>query len=196
MKTLIKNRHGFTFGVIAALMMVMPNINAQNYSSVKAQSEIEVKGTSNLHDWDVKAENFTAKAEIAKTNDQPEIKKFDFEVEAESLKSGKSGMDKNTYSALKTNSHKKITFKYLGTNSIRKANGNNYDVVIRGTLNIAGTAKEVRITGQLTDTGNGYTVKGAVPIDMTDFNVTPPTALMGTIKTGKEVTVNYHLTLK
>ena len=112
MKTLIKNRHGFTFGVIAALMMVMPNINAQNYSSVKAQSEIEVKGTSNLHDWDVKAENFTAKAEIAKTNDQPEIKKFDFEVEAESLKSGKSGMDKNTYTALKTNSQKKITFKY------------------------------------------------------------------------------------
>lgn len=196
MKTLIKHRLGFTFGVIAVFMLFMVNTNAQNYNSVKAQSEIGVKGTSNLHDWDVKAENFTAKAEIIKTNDQPEIKKFDFEVEAESLKSGKNGMDKNTYTALKTKSHKKITFKHLETSSIRKAGGNNYDVVIRGTLNIAGTAKDVRINGQLTNTGNGYTVKGSVPIDMTDFNITPPTALMGTIKTGKEITVDYHLILK
>src|SRR5699024_11709610 len=62
---------------------------------------INVDGTSNIHDWDLKAEKFTVKAIIEDSADLPAIKSLNLDLEAESLKSGKSGVDKNTYKALK-----------------------------------------------------------------------------------------------
>jgi hypothetical protein len=36
---------------------------------------------------------------------------------------------------------------------------------------------------------------GSRKLNMKDFNMVPPTAMMGTIKVGEEVTVNFNLTL-
>jgi hypothetical protein len=36
-------------------------------------------------------------------------------------------------------------------------------------------------------------VKGTKQINMTDFNIKPPTAMMGTLKTANEVTVSFDL---
>ena len=40
-----------------------------------------------------------------------------------------------------------------------------------------------------------YQVSGAYPMKMTDFGIEPPTALLGTMTTGDDVTINFNLTL-
>ena len=38
-----------------------------------------------------------------------------------------------------------------------------------------------------------FQVKGEVPLKMSDFGIDPPTAMMGTLKTGNEVVIKYNL---
>src|SRR5690554_2123227 len=88
--------------LLFALTLFVSQTYAQEYSLNNATSELTVFGTSNLHDWDVKAEKQSGKLALDRSG-QLQIKLLQVSVETESLKSGKSGMDKNTYKALKTN---------------------------------------------------------------------------------------------
>lgn len=171
------------------------SVSAQNYQATANNSTIVVDGTSNVHDWDVKAEQFTVKATIEGEDDALEIKNINLDLVAEGLKSGKSGMDKNTYKALKTDKHKNIRFVSNKTVSVNKS-GNAYKVVVQGVMEIAGSKKTTDVTFDLVKTANGYTLKGEKKINMPEYDITPPTALMGTIKTGEDVTIKYNLTLK
>lgn len=170
-------------------------VQAQNLQATASNSTVSVDGTSNVHDWDIKAEQFTVKATIENA-DSPEIKALTLNLVAESLKSGKSGMDKNTYKALETNKNKNITFTQTKTTSIKETATNTYAVVVQGVLEIAGSKKTTNLNFELVKTNNGYTIKGSKDIHMPDYNVTPPTAMLGTIKTGADVTINYNLNLK
>lgn len=171
-------------------------VQAQNYQATSTNSSISVDGTSNIHDWDMKAEKFTAKATIVENNDLPEIKSLSLELEAEGLKSGKSGMDKNTYKALGTSKNKNITFVYTKTNSLKKTAENTYSVEVQGMLEIAGTKKSTDLSFELVKKNGVYILKGSKLINMPEYKVDPPTAMMGTIKTGENVTINYNLNLK
>src|SRR5690625_1767492 len=105
-------------------------------------------------------------------------------------------MDKNTYKALKTNRNKSIKFTYTKTNSLNKTANNTYSVVVQGTLEIAGTKKSTDLSFDLIKGSNGYTIKGSKEIHMPEYKVDPPTAMLGTIKTGEDVTINYNINLK
>ena len=172
------------------------SVQAQNYQATASNSTISVDGTSNIHDWDMKAEKFTAKANIVENADMPEIKALSLDLEAESLKSGKSGMDKNTYKALGTNKNKNIKFTYTKTNSLKKTAENTYSVVVQGMLEIAGVKKSTDLSFELVKKNGVYVLKGSKPINMPEYKVDPPTAMLGTIKTGEDVTINYNLNLQ
>lgn len=191
-----KNQMRMMVLVLFSVLISRVTIQAQNYQATASNSTINVDGTSNIHDWDLKAEKFTVKAIIEDSADLPAIKSLNLDLEAESLKSGKSGMDKNTYKALKTNRNKSIKFTYTKTNSLNKTANNTYSVVVQGMLEIAGTKKSTNLSFTLVKENNGYTIKGSKDIHMPEYNVEPPTAMLGTIKTGEDVTINYSLNLK
>jgi hypothetical protein len=61
---------------------------------------------------------------------------------------------------------------------------------------MAGTSKPVELTAKGKVLANGdVQIIGSRKLNMKDFNMVPPTAMMGTIKVGEEVTVNFNLTL-
>lgn len=162
---------------------------AQTYQLNNGSSTLRVDGTSNLHDWDLKAENQKGKISVEMADGKvTAIKDLQLSVVAESLKSGKSGMDKNTYKALKTSQHKEITFKLTKVNSIN-CTGSTCKVSLNGNLNIAGTSKPVDMTFDMTSTSSNITLTGNKKMKMTTFNVEPPTAMFGTITTGDEIDV-------
>lgn len=162
---------------------------AQTYQLNNGSSTLRVDGTSNLHDWDLKAENQKGKITVEMADGKvTAIKDLQLSVVAESLKSGKSGMDKNTYKALKTNQHKEITFKLTKVNSIN-CTGSTCKVSLSGNLTIAGTSKPVDMTFNMTSTSSNITLTGNKKMKMTTFNVEPPTAMFGTITTGDEIDV-------
>ncbi len=158
--------------------------------------DIVVKGTSNIHDWDVKSDKGIVDATIAMGAGDKTVtfSKLAFVVNAETLKSGKSGMDKNTYKALKTEEHKNINFDLLSANAI-PTDGNTYQVKAKGNLTVAGVTKPIDliVTAKWNNADKSLSISGAKAFNMTEFGVKPPTALFGTIKTGDEVNINFNV---
>lgn len=168
---------------------------AQTFNLNNTGSTLKVEGTSNVHDWTVEAKDQKGKlvAEFA-DGQLVKINQLEFLVKAESLKSGKSGMDKNTYKALKTDSNQDITYKLNKVNNIDCITSGSCKVTTSGSLSIAGTTKPVDITFDAKVTGDKVTLTGSKSLKMTEFKVDPPTAMFGTITTGDQVTIKFQST--
>jgi len=179
------------------LMVIAPiyTVFGQDSKVVLAESKLVVDGTSNLHDWTIEAKAMSGKATVTlEAGDLKALKNLDFSVEVEQLKSGKSGMDKNTFKALKSTSNKNIIFKLVKVVKMTTVSDNNYTIETQGDLTIAGATKRINQTFTVKLIGKKMVFTGKQKIDMTVYGVEPPKALMGTIKTGKDVTVDFKVT--
>jgi len=161
---------------------------AQNYVLNNGSSELEVQGTSSLHDWELTTEEQSGKA-VVENSDDFTIKSLSFSVKAESLKSGKSGMDKNTYKALNTGKYKTIDFNLTSVSKIEKISENSFKAIVKGDLTISGSKKSISLTLNLKLDGSKLLVEGEKALKMTDFGIEPPKALLGTIKTGDAIKI-------
>ena len=66
-----------------------------------------------------------------------------------------------------------------------------------GKLTIAGVTRDAQVTAVCKPgPGNTLTVTGSQKISMKDFSIDPPTFMLGTIKTGNDITLSFNLTLK
>ena len=160
--------------------------------------DIKLNGTSNLHDWQMKAVSGTSAASFVVTNGKvTSLSKMSFSLPAKNLKSGKSAMDKNTYKALNTDANPNISF-VLTSATIVSTGGNNYKINCQGKMSIAGKTNQTELvaTGVYNPADKSFTVTGVKKMKMTDYNVKPPTALLGTIKTGNDITISYNLKFK
>lgn len=178
------------FGSLLIMLLSVQFSVAQTYNLSNNSSTLKVDGTSNLHDWSITSNNQKGKM-TAEVNDGKvtKIQALEFSVATESLKSGKSGMDKNTYKALKSDKHKQITFTMNNVKSLNCSSANSCKATVNGNLNIAGVSKPVDITFDIKVSGSSITLNGNRKIKMTDYKVDPPTAMLGTITTGNEVNV-------
>lgn len=186
------------FGALLTLLLVISNSNtlvAQESKVILPESKLTVFGTSNLHDWEIEAKAMSGKAAfVIDGADLTAIKSLDFAVEVEQLKSGKSGMDENTFKALKSKTYKTINYKLVNVAKISETAAGSFVVETQGDLTIAGVTKRINQTFTVKIVGKKAIFSGKTKIDMTVFEIKPPTALMGTIKTGKEVTIDFKVT--
>jgi len=177
--------------IIIILTLAVPGI-AQNTFTATTESSIVVAGTSTLHDWEANAEKLTAKGTInTSASDIEGVTSFTLSVPVESLESGKGGMNKNMYKALESDDHPNITFKL---NNVKSISGNK--IIVTGNLSIAGTTKPVELNANYSLSGGTVKLSGSKEIDMRTFNIDPPTAMFGTIKTGELINIKYNLVLK
>ncbi len=158
--------------------------------------DIRLNGTSNLHDWEMKADKGSSQAVfvVNATGQVTSISSLSFTLPAVNLKSGHSAMDKNTYKALNTGKNPTISF-VLTSATVTATGGNNYQLKCVGKLSIAGTVKHTDLvaTGKYNPADKSFTVTGVKKMKMTEYNVAPPKALMGTIKTGDDISISYNL---
>jgi polyisoprenoid-binding protein YceI len=133
---------------------------------------------------------------IGENNKLSSLSELAFTLPSKSLKSGRGVMDKNTYKALNTDAHKNISFR-LSSATVTQLEGLNYQIICVGKLTIAGATKETELTasGKVNPADRSLTVSGTKKMKMTDYNVKPPTAMMGTIKTGNDISITYSLKL-
>ena len=157
-------------------------------------SEITVSGTSSVHDWEMNTTAMKASIQLSiEENSISDIVNVDFSMPTEKLKSDNNIMDKKSWDALKSDKHEAIRFDLSRVTGF-SANGDSFSGTASGNLFIAGKSRPVNIpfTGNI-KTGNTITVTGAKKINMKDYNIAPPTAMLGTLKTGEEVTVNFKM---
>lgn len=176
---------------ISALFILTLGTQAQGVYKLQSEnSKLLVAGTSSVHDWEVKATKFSAETSLeVDQNTVSQVSDVLFTASAESLESGKGLMDRKMQEALKANKHPEIKFSLKEDETI---NGNK--ATISGMLTIAGQTREVDVSVHFNELNpQKFGVTGEVPIKMSDFNIDQPTAMMGTIKTGDEVTVKFDL---
>jgi polyisoprenoid-binding protein YceI len=166
---------------------------SQTFKLNNSSSKVEVLGTSNIHDWEVLAKVFKGNLNLEIENGKVEkISQLDFCVTAESLDSGKGGMDKNIYKALNTDKFKTIDYQLVKVKSIDCTSKSQCKITTSGYLTLAGTKKLIDIDFDLKIIDGNIVLSGNKAIKMSNFNIDPPTALFGTITTGDEVNVKFN----
>ena len=180
---------GVFFMLLTAGSMVGQSFKMDN------SSEIIVEGTSNIHDWEMKANSKTGLVTITTEEGKlTGISSLKVTVPAESLDSGKGGMDKNAYKALNTNKYKNIEFQLDEVKNIEAKAADSYQVKGLASLKISGVTKQVPVEFTVKLSGNKLQINGEQNINMTHFKVDPPTAMFGTITTGEELTIKFKST--
>ena len=155
---------------------------------------VTIHGTSNLHDWDEKVENISGYGNMSSNSDgSMNLNAISIRMDVHSIKSDMgSMMNSNTYKALKADANPQIIFTLSSPLKSIQAKPGSPAVTAKGNLTIAGITKPVEMNVKVFTQGQGkLSFEGAQTIKMTDYGVQPPTALMGTLKTGNEITINF-----
>ncbi len=160
-------------------------------------TKMQVHGTSTLHDWTSNVTEVDGTADIDYTNNKLKaIENVKISIATKSIDSGKgSVMDNNTYNALMADKYPTIEYALTKVKNITQK-GNVFTVSMTGDLTLAGTTKAIDMDVQATVLPNStLKFEGSKEIDMTNFDIEPPTAMLGTIKTGKTVNITFETTL-
>jgi len=168
------------------------NVTAQNYRLDQNKSKIMVEGTSNIHDWEIEVKEMSGGIQaVFEDGKLVKLENLKITIPATSLKSGKGGMDKNTYKALDTDKNPNIIYQLQKVDKIEFRSGNKYLITTQGQLNIAGAARTEIIVFEAKVSGSTIELTGKKDLKMTQYKVDPPTAMFGTITTGDIVNVKF-----
>lgn len=174
------------------LLLLAPLVAFSQTPYVVKSHAITVDGTSSLHDWtsDVTKIDWSGKLGLeGKT--LKTVSDVTMKIDVASIKSSKGGtMDEKTYEAFKYEKYPTITFK------LTNATVNGASVKVSGALTMAGVTKPIvmQVAAKVLDDGS-VRFTGSQVINMKDYQMTPPKAVMGTIKVGEKVTLLYDLTV-
>ena len=175
-------------------------LQAQTSFNTKAfNSEVKVLGTSNLHDWTMKGSDLTCEAQFtvntASIFQILSLNGLTFSMPVNNLKSGESLLNTRAYKALNAEKYPNIHFKLLSASIIPQGNSR-YQIKATGVLTISGQSREVTMlvnSSILAD--RTVLVTGSKKIKMSEFGIKPPSFMLGALRTGDEVTIDFTLKL-
>ena len=180
--------------LLLSVMFAIPSIAlAQSCPIIPLNASINVHGTSNVHDWNMKPTKIIGDLGL---NSAKQINALLIKIEVKSLKSGNGTMDGKTYDAFDYKKNPYIVFQLTEATQV-KLTETDSEVTLTGNLSFSGGTKKISIKaiGKITSSGD-YQLKGSVPLKMTDFGMNPPTAMLGAMKTGNAVTIKFDVTFK
>lgn len=180
------------------LLIISPIVNV--FSQTKwniVKSNIEVDGTSTLHDWEMKTLKATGSAAfVFNGNKISAIQNAQLIVKVNDLKSESSGLDKNAYNAMNASANPQIIFTSSDVNLV-SSDGINYSLKLSGKLSMSGVTKALDLTGTgKLNSDKSFSFSGSKKIDMTLWGIKPPSFMMGAMKTGKEIIIKYTIIFK
>ncbi|MDX2283942.1 MAG: YceI family protein [Bacteroidia bacterium] len=158
---------------------------------------MSISGTSNLHDWVSQVQKITATGDVLMSGgDLKGIQSLWVGIDVYSIKSSKGSiMDGKTYDALKASQFNTITYQLGRMESVVKQ-GTDYQLRAQGALTIAGVTRQVPIDAKARVLPSGeIEFSGSKQLLMSSFGIAPPTALLGTLTTGDEVTITFSVTM-
>ena len=167
-----------------------------NYK-ISTDFSVKVKGTSNVHDWESNVEKLSGTAVISIGEDgMIQIDECKVSIPVKSIKSTKGSiMDKKTWKALKEEDHSNIDYRLSSFDVVNKTSAG-FAAKTKGLLSIAGVTKtiDMSVTGKELSSGN-IEITGSKALKMTTFGIDPPTAMLGAMTTGDDITIEFRIVL-
>ncbi|KAF2510060.1 YceI family protein [Flavobacterium zhairuonense] len=177
--------------LLAVVITLCLQVSAQKRYSL-TKSTFEVAGTSNIHDWVMRSSDGTGSAILTITDSKlTDIKNLAITLPAESIKSSKTSMDDVAYECLDTKTHKNIKYTLKSADKINETTW-----IFTGTYTISGVSKDFKTQVKVSTIDNDtFVLQGSNRVTFTDFEMTPPSAALGVVKAGKELTILFNITL-
>jgi polyisoprenoid-binding protein YceI len=183
------SRKIISFSFVLLLQVGFGLLVAQNVFTIGSQQELKVTGTSTLHDWEMKSDGASGQATLILDGKQiKEVQNLRVQFPVKSLTSGSNRMDRTAYSSIDADKHPNVSFVLSRVRNITAG-----EIVADGNLTIAGETRPVTLKTKYEINGNTIRFTGAEQIKFSQFNVAPPTALMGTVKTGDELKIAFDV---
>lgn len=172
---------GFVFNLSHAQMLQLENDN----------STLTVFGSSNLHGWKVDA-NTQNGLIMFNSLESCDIGSLSLSVLTESLKGVKPAITSSVSESLKSDKYKSILFTLVEVKSIEDKGNGVFALQTLGDLVIAGTKKTVPLNFDVTIINNRVKLVGNTTLKMTEFNIIPPTGLLGTVQAKDEIILRFE----
>lgn len=190
--------------IIAALFifsfLAIPGIAQQTSFQLQSDSSVRVDGDSNVRSWGADAETVSGSLTLNNVTDfslenlTPEsFGSLEMAILVESLDSGTRGLNRNMYGYLKSEDHPEITFTLNEVTEVSVTNGQ-ASVVASGIVNAAGVNHPVTMTALAEiSSDNSIRFTGEHEMLMTNFDIDPPTAVFGTVRSVDEIAITFDV---
>jgi hypothetical protein len=171
--------------------------------SPEEMSQLWIEGRSNVNEFECRASQYIGEAAIFNQQEPVDIVSgsddqifLKVEINVDSFDCGRSRMNRDLREALKSDQFPDITFIFERAELTGTTEDSDQfiEIIVTGKLTVAGETRDISFVTRaqyLNDLQVRAT--GSTTIRMTDFNVEPPTALMGMIRADEELTVHFDL---
>ncbi|HTJ49635.1 MAG TPA: YceI family protein [Cyclobacteriaceae bacterium] len=183
------------FMVACAVLLISGAITTSVQDFTIKSTKAFIHGTSSLHDWESDITKIQCKGSFQsqnnrlKTLDNVEVKIM---VEGIKSKEGKI-MDHKTYEAFISDKNPFIIYSFASAKVVIDGL-KNVTIEALGNLTMAGVTIPTTLIAKGKELPNGDLQLTVIKkLKMSEFNMKPPTAVLGTIKVGDEVTVNFSM---
>lgn len=176
-------------------LMTIHNVSAQTTYKTNT-AELKVSGTSNVHDWEMKTQSGAVSGQfVFKDGVLQELKSLDFDLLVHNLKSKDKQMDSRAYKTLKADQFNKFTYR-LTSAEVTSQQKDQYLIKAEGKLTISGVTVTIPMNVRCTVNPDGsIQIVGTRKMKMTDFKISPPSFMLGALKTGDDLTIDFNLKL-
>lgn len=158
-----------------------------------SESNVLVRGTSSMHDWEVAFEKYDVEFSFNHTdNGKMSIRSVKAVFAGASVTSDSNIMTGKARDALMVREHPEIVFISDGAENVLLNDGE-INGTLKGKLSLGGVSKSIEIGFSGKIKGDRILISGSEDVNMSDYGIRPPTAFLGTLKTGEKVTVELRL---
>ena len=179
--------------------------------AVAPGASLELDGDSTLHRYSAKAHGIEVGLDVdparATAAEQPSdveglirghfVRTFQLMVPVDKLSSGERGLDENMHKALKGNQYKQIRFRMESYDVLAPSvAGAAFVVAMHGRLSLAGVERKVDVNATGVRLKGSIQLSGSKDLLMTDYQIKPPTMMLGAIKTANLITVKFNATIQ
>jgi polyisoprenoid-binding protein YceI len=184
------------FAALALVAAAGPMLDALR---LKPESRLWFTGTSTVRNWDCKAPNIQAAidaeagAPAAVLDGRKAVRTVDLTFPVSALDCENRTMNNHMRNALNAEQHQYIRFTLTGY-SLAKATATTG--TLEGSLMINGQTRPITLPVQFANAAGALRVTGRYPLPMTQWGVQPPRLMMGTMKVGDTIVVNFDLLLQ
>ena len=199
--------HKLSFFSLLFLLLGSSLWAQQTTYSLDPTSTFSVVGTSTMHDWTATTSEITGEISLENSlsslENAPEgnsVGSVSLDITVASLDGGRGKiMNDKIKKALKATEHPDIQYNLTsGTISeVATEEAGLFTLLTTGTLSMSGAKKEVEISlaGKLLD-NQAFSFEGEYAMKMSEFGITPPSAMFGQIQTDDDVVVKFSLVLQ
>lgn len=174
---------------------------------IQAPSRLFLQGTTNVSSFNC---NCSSMESLPRLQFEMGLQKENFKaifsdarlhIRTENLDCGNRQMNRDLYHALKAEEHPMIGMVLLETTrqSSAQAPGADgwMDITARARLTIAGVSRTIELPVRARQTSpDTYRFVSKHPINMTDFSIDPPTAMMGLVKVNNRIEIHFDLAVE